>query len=385
MKRIWLAAVFFAAAFAAGAQELDVYAMIYRNSANQAERYAVLRNVAEAKLAGAGSLFAEALAQLLLEQPNFRTAAERETADASARLLCSLLGESKHAASAGDLWRVVQNFDNPLVKADALVALGQTRSAELLPQVVKTLNDLNLSPSSDREAGEKIAYGAVISLEKYRDISGYAPVFFASVGWYNRRIKDQAAQTLPFIVDDPSSALTAIIRSGGYDVKLLALEKENASKAPADARAGVALAGLEEGWRAATNDVKDRIVLSRLRKLAVDMLVKSGSSSPAAVPLLEKSYKEGIDTEERIAAVNALSLNRSDEAMRALSSFLMMLNGKRRSGNITQEDERIVRVVIPAIGVHGSPLGRPALQAVEYQDWTNAVKLLAADALKRLK
>jgi hypothetical protein len=386
MKRVSLAAAFFAVAVLSFAsEELDVYAMMYRSSATLQERYAVLRNAAEAKVPNAGALYAEALTQLLLEQPNLRSAAEKEAADASARLLAGLLGDSKYAAAAKDLWRVVENFENPLVKADALIALGQTRSTELFPFVLRTLSDLNLRPSTDPEAGEKIAYGAVIAMEKYRMIDGYAPVFFASAGWYSRRVKEQAARTLPFIVDDPSEALSAIIRSGTYDVKLLALEKENASKASADAKAGVALVGLEEGWKAATNDVKDRVTLSRLRKLAIDMLSRSGSSAPSAVPLLERSYKEGIDAEERIGAVNALSRNRSDEAAKALSSFLMALNTKRRDNNITQEDERMVRVVIPAIGAHGSTLGKLALQAVEFQDWTNAVKVLAADSLKKLR
>lgn len=387
MKRIFVAAALSAAAalLFASTEELELYSMMYRSSVSAAERYSVLRNVAEAKLSGAGTLYAEALSQLLREQPNLRSSAERDTADASARLLANLLGESKYAAAAPDLWRVVQNFDNPLVKADALVAIGQTRSEDLLPFVVKTLYELNLRPTADPESGEKVAYGAVLAMEKYRKIEGYSPVFFAATGWYSRRVKEQAAKTLPLIVDDPTEALADIIRSGEYGVKLLALEKGNESKAPAASKAGLALIGLGEGWRAATNDVKDRVTLSRLRKLAIDMLSRYESSDPAAVPPLDRSYKEGIDTEERIAAATALSRNKSDEAARALSSFLMILNGKRRANNITQEDERMVRVVIAAIGAHGSPLGRAALQQVEHQDWTNAVKVLAADAMRRLR
>lgn len=387
MKRtmILAACAFAAVTLVYGSEELDIYTMMYQQSVNAAERYAVLRNVADAKIPGAGALYAQALAQLLTEQPSLRTIAEKETADASARLLVGLLGGEKYAAAANDLWRTVDTFSNPLVKADALIALGKTRSDSHLPQVLRLLSDLNLKPSTDPEAGEKIAYGAVLALEKYRSIEGYAPVFFAATGWYGRRVRDQAAATLPYIVDDPSEAISEIIRLGGYDVKLLGLEKEVESKAPAAAKAGVAQIALEEGWKAVTNDIKDRNMLARLRKLAIATLVQNDSSEPSVVPLLERSYKEGIDAEEKIAAVNALSRNKSDEAARALSSFLLALNAKRRSGGITQEDERMVRVVIPAIGAHGSPLGRPALQAVDFLEWTNAVKVLAADALKRLR
>ncbi len=386
MKRTSLLAALAATAVCAFAsEELDIYTMLYQQSTTAAERFSVLRNISDAKVPGAGALYAQALGQLLTEQPSLRTTAEKETADSSAQLLAALIGQEKYAAAAGDLWRVVENFDNPLVKADALIALGKTRAPELLPQVLKTINGLNLRPTSDPEAGEKVAYGAIIALEKYRAMEGYTPVFFAANGWYSRRIKDQATATLPFIVDDPTEPLSAIIKSEGYPVKLLALEKANESKAPAASKAKVAAIAHSEGWRAATNDIKEKNTLAQLRKLAIKMLVSTAASDPAAVPSLEKSYKEGIDTEERLSAITALSVNRSDDSARALSSFMMVLNAKRRANNITPEDERIVRALLPAMGAQGSPIMKPALQAVEYLEWTNAVKVLAADALKKLQ
>ena len=365
-------------------EELDIYTMLYKDSSSAAERFAVLKNVAESNIPGAGSLYAEALAQLLLEQPTLKTIAERETADASARLLANLLGEAGYAASAGDLWRAVQSFSNPLVKADALIAIGRTRSPAHIDFVVKTLSDLNLNPTSDQDAGEKTAYGAILALEKYRESAGYLPVFFASTGWYSRRVKDQAAATLPLIMDDPSEPLSSVIKSSGYEVKLLALQKADESKAPAAKKAGVALIGLTEGWRAATNDVKDRVRLASLRKLSIGMLIRYGSASDAAIPVLERSYKEGIDMEERLGAIQALASIKSDGAARSLSSFLMILNGKRKSNDITQDDERLVRAVIPALGSTGKTVARPALKTVENLEWTNAVKVLAADALKKI-
>lgn len=385
-KRIILvAALAMAAVFAFASEELDVYTFLYRSSATAAERYAILRNVADAKTPGAGALYAEALARLLQEIPNLKSTAEKESADSSALLLATLLGQEKYAAAANDLWRVVDSFDNPLVKAEALIALGKARSPELFPQVKKVLADLNLKPTADPDAGEKIAYGAVIALEKYRSIEGYRAVFIASTAWYSRRVKEQASATLPFIMDDPSEPLTAIIQSEGYDLKLLALEKEDQSKAPSEAKSGVALVALGEGWRAATNDIQDRSILTRLRKLSLEMLVRHASSAPTTVPYLERSYKEGADLEEKLAAITALSLNKSDESARALSSFLMMLNARRRSNAITQEDERVVRALIPALGTQGNTLLKPSLQAVEYMEWTNAVKQLAADALKKIR
>lgn len=387
MKRaLFAASLLLAAAAAFGSEELDIYTYLYRDASTAAERLGVLRSVSEAKLGGAGQLYAEALSQLLLEQPTLRTTAEREAADASARLLSGLLGDAKYAAAAGDLWRVIEIFNNPLVKADALIALGRIRAVDYLPQVVRTLSDLNLTPTSDPEAGERIAYGAILALEKYREPSGYLPVFFAATGWYNRRIKDQASSALPYIIDDPSEPLSTVIRSStySYEAKHLALQTAESSKASNAAKAGVAVLALGEGWRAATRDVRQQMVLSNSRKLAIDIVRRYRSPDPAVIPLLERSYKEGIDMEEKLGSVAALASIASDDAARALSSFLLVLNAKRKAGNITQEDERMVRAVIPAIGAAARPAGRPALQSVEHLDWTNAVKVLAVEALKNI-
>ncbi len=386
MKRIILAGILtLFASITFASEELDIYTWLYRGAGNATERLGVLRNVAEAKLDGTGELYAEAISQLLLEQPRMRTSAEKETADAMARLLTNLLGESKYTGAANDLWRMVEAFDNPLVKADALIALGRIRSEAHLELIVRLLEDLNLNPAADREKGEKIAYGAILSLEKYRNLSGYSPVFFAANSWYSRRVKDQAIAALPYIVDDPSDAISSIIKSGTYEIKLLGLQKENESKASASAKSDVALLGLGEAWKSATNDVKERVILSRIRKLSIDMMVKYGSSTPDAVPLLERCYKEGIDAEEKLGAITALSMNKSDAAAQALASFLLNMNSKRRANDIKQEDERMVRAIIPALGTQGSTKGRIALQQVELTDWTNAVKVLATEALKKLR
>jgi hypothetical protein len=264
--------------------------------------------------------------------------------------------------------------------------MGRIRNPDYLAQILQTLSDLNLNPTADPEAGGRIAYGAILALEKYREPVGYNPVFFASVGWYNRRIKEQAAKSLPFIIDDPSEPISAILRSSSYsyDIKLIALQKQEASKAAVSAKASVAAVALGESWRASTADQVQRMVLANTRKLSIDMLKRYGSTDAAIVPLLKQSYDRGVDTEERLAAVSALSAISSDDAVRTLSGFLLGLNTKRRDNNITQEDERMVRAVIPALGATASPLARAALRNVDTLDWTNAVKVLAAEALKKI-
>ncbi|HON12748.1 MAG TPA: hypothetical protein PK897_01345, partial [Treponema sp.] len=388
MKRFFSLLLIGLSAFGAFASEaMDVYTFLYEQAASPQERLAVLKSLSDQNIDGAGQLYAQALTQLLQEFPSLKTTAERDAADQSARLLAQLLGNSKYTAAAGDLWRVVENFSNPLVKADALIAMGKLRNVDYAELIEKLLYDLNLKPATDPEAGEKIAYGAILALEKYQQPSGYLPVFFAATGWYNKRIREQAERSLPYIMDNPEVPLTSLIRSSAYtyDIKFLALQRMEASKAPADAKARVAVIALAEGWRASTMDVKQRVQLGNSRKLAIDMIRRYKTEDTTVLPLLERSYKEGIDTEEKLNAVAALSAIGTDDAARLLSNFLLALNAKRKANNITQEDEQLVRAVIPALGATGKSVARPALQAVEYQDWTNYVKTLAQDALKQIK
>lgn len=388
MKRLILIVFISLCAIGVYASEaMDVYTFLYEQATSPQERLAILKSLSDQHIDGAGQLYAQALSQLLQEFPSLKTTAERDAADQSARLLAQLLGTSKYTAAAGDLWRVVENFSNPLVRADALIAMGKLRNLDYAELIEKLLYSLNLKPASDPEAGEKIAYGAILALEKYQQPTGYLPVFFAATGWYNKRIREQAEQSLPYILENPEAPLSELIKSSAYtyDVKLIALKRMEASKAADDAKARVAVIALGEGWRSATMDVKQRVQLSNIRKLSIDMVRRYTTLDKAVLPLLERSYKEGIDLEEKLNAVAALSSIGTDDAARILSSFLLVLNAKRKANNITQEDEQLVRAVIPALGATGKSVARPALQAVEYQDWTNYVKVLAQDALRKIK
>lgn len=388
MKRFFSFLLIGLSAFGAFASEaMDVYTFLYEQATSPQERLAVLKSLSDQNIDGAGQLYAQALTQLLQEFPSLKTTAERDAADQSARLLAQLLGNSKYTAAAGDLWRVVENFSNPLVKADALIAMGKLRNGDYAELIEKLLYSLNLKPASDPEAGEKIAYGAILALEKYQKPSGYLPVFFAATGWYNKRIREQAERSLPYILDNPETPLSGLIKSSAYtyDIKFLALQRMEASNAPSDAKARVAVIALGEGWRASTMDVKQRVQLGNSRKLAIDMIRRYKTEDTTVLPLLERSYKEGIDTEEKLNAVAALSAIGNEDAARLLSNFLLALNAKRKANNITQEDEQLVRAVIPALGATGKSVARPALQAVEYQEWANYVKVLAQEALKQIK
>ncbi|MDR1277591.1 MAG: hypothetical protein LBK02_02450, partial [Treponema sp.] len=346
----------------AESEELDIYTYLYNGALTNSEQLAILQNVAELKISGAGEFYAGALHRLVTDYQNIRNVTEKSAADEQVQLLAELLGNEKHNAAAPDLWRVVETFSDPLVKAEALMALGKMRAVAFLPQVVKLLTDLNNTSTPDRLTGERIAFGAIISLEKYQDISGYLPVYFASIGWYSDRIKAQALKSLPIISADPKEPMTQVIQSGGYNyaTKLAALQAIENSGISSPAKAEVAVTALSEGWRASTADPRQRGILNQMRKLAMNMIYRYGTEAETVYPLLERSYTQYADRidgdqGEALDAIATLAALGTDESARRLSKFLEDLNTKRQRDNIRQKEEGLVREIIPALGKTGRP------------------------------
>jgi len=370
----------------AAQEDVDVYAYLYNAALTNTAQLDILQNMSEARLSGAGEFYAKALRKLLAEYKNIKTVTEKMAADEQAILLSAMLGTEKYTQAASDLWLVVDGFSAPLVKAEALMALGKIRAVNYLPQVIRVLESLNTSPTADRLTGERIAFGAIIALEKYQDPSGYLPVFFASIGWYSERIKSQAARSLPFIAKEPAPYMLEVVKGSGYDysTKYAALKTIEAAKVDNKNKVSVAVAAFIEGWRGSSTDVQLRTTLADMRKMAIKMINRYKTSDVSIYPLLERSYSHGYDMQEKLEAVATLASLGTDESAQLLSKFLMELNNKRLNDNIKQEDEQMVRAVIPALGKTGRTLGKQALIAVGGSNWTPAVKRLADDAMKKL-
>jgi HEAT repeat protein len=368
------------------AQDMDFYTQQFDNMDTIQGQLGIVRSVAEDGSGGV-EFYAHALDRLLTEYPTVTGNNEKKNADDMAKLLCQKLGEAEYTEAGLNLWRVVENFFDPLVKTEALRALGKVQATDLLPQVIQLLTDITNAPATDRLNQEQIAFGAIDGLEAYRDSSGYLPVFFASAGWYSDRVKQRARQALPNIMDNPADPLISVIKSSsyGYGVKYAALEVLEASDVTAQQKAAGAVAALTEAWRASTNQVGQRSILTENRKLALKMVRRYGTEDTNVYPLLERCYKEGADEEEQIAALAALSALATDDSARRLSSFLADMNERLRRGTLSREDERMVRVIIPALGNTGRPLARTALRSVLNLDWTGAVQRLAQDALKKIQ
>ncbi|MDR2394302.1 MAG: hypothetical protein LBD93_09150 [Treponema sp.] len=367
-------------------EELEFYTNELNKSLTVAEQLGILRIVRDAEIADSASFYASALSRLLRVYPNIRDTRELDAADECIRLITDQLSEAQYTEAGQDLWRAVQVSRNPLVKSDALIALGKVGATDLLPQVVQTLLDTNAEPSINRISGERIAYGAILSLEHYKDPTGYLPVYFAAHGWYSQWVRNQAETSLPLIAEDPSEALIEVIHRPGYayPYKYLALRSLEKSEIGDESKAQAALAALYEGWRASTNVPQQQRDLVSMRKLAIDMLSRYGIEDATVYPLLERSYLHGADEEERIGAIGALSKIGTEDAATLLASFITLMNNSLERGILTPRDERFLRVLLPALGATGQALGEPVLQQVIAHNWPYGIHTLARDALDSL-
>ena len=367
-------------------EEIDMYEYLYNVSISHAAKLDILQNMAEGEYSGAGEFYTRALRRLIADYNNIKDVTERHAADEQVTILSKLIGNERYSQAAPDLWLVVDGFAAPLVKAEALMALGKIHTDMYLPQVIRVLESLNTTPTADRLYGERVAFGAILALEKFQDPSGYLPVYFASIGWYSDRIKSQANRSLPLIAEDPTPFMMEVIKGPGhnYYAKNAALRSMEAAKVDNKNKAEVAVAALTEGWRGATTDVQLRVTLADMRKLAINMINRYKTDDESVYPLLARSYTQGIDADEKLSAIAALASLGTEESAQRLSNFLMTLNNRRLNNVTTREDEQMVRAIIPALGQAAQIVSRPALEAVGASSWTPAVRALADDALSKL-
>jgi hypothetical protein len=379
---------------ATGAEDLEIYMFLYENSRTVTDQYNIMVVLQTRKLAGAGDFYAKAFTRLVNQIPNIQRsapAAEKAAADDLAQTLALLLGDEKYARSADDLWRAVGAFSSPQVKAESMISLGKLRAVTYLDPIIRVLSDLNAAPPRGREEVDSksiVARGAILALEKFRDEKGYLPIFIMSVGIYPERIKELARATLPILLEDPSELLTEqVIKSSSYppDSKFVALQTIEEANAPDSSKAAAAVAALSEGWRQTTNDVRQRGQIAQMRKTCIDMIRRYGTTDPMVYPLLERSYKEGLDDKEKLDSIQCLGALGTADAVKLLDSSMMILIGKLQSGALNRSENEMIRAIINAMGVAGKASSRaPLRQLLSLEAVTNAVKQLANDALATL-
>jgi hypothetical protein len=371
MKRIFIVLFLSFFGMTIFAQDMSYYTADYmRPDGSFAERLAVLEAVRDTNRTGIGSFYHEALKYLLVRTPELKSRTEREAAEQSVIILSQGLGAEKYTAAATDLWYTIDAYD--VVKGTnegnamqaALIALGQVNGRDYIPHVVQRLNDYNTQTYRNAETRRRIqtaVIGCINALETFQDISGYRPVFFASVGSYDPAVKQIAANALPNIAVDPGDVINGIIVDLGSNpaVKLEALREMLKTRAPNSSKAKVAAGALATGWSYTISDKANQERLRDMRKIAIETIRQYGVTDNSVYGNLEKSYSNNFinskpDYDEIMLTLNALAAVKSNEAVSLLTKFLSELNGRRRSGPWADKERQVFQWVVSCIGATGT-------------------------------
>jgi len=384
-------------AFAAPGDSVEIYELHYdavtKNDvvSPHTAQLEILQEMAKTQPSGATEFYARALRRLVGEYTDIKGNNEKKAADEKAIILAAQLGAAKYAPAASDLWLVAKEpngFETPMARAEAMMALGNIPATAYIPQIIRVLESMNLKPQANRLAGERIATGAIVALERYKDPSGYIPVFMASIGWYSDIVRDQATKSLAIIADDPSPFMLEVVKKPSYKPydKFSALKSIEASKVDNKKKVEVAVEALNQGWLLGNSkDVQVRKTLVDMRMMAINMINRYKSDDQAIYRLLERSSTDrNSSMDEKFSSIATLASQKTPEAAKRLSNILDGLNRQRLQNNINQEDEQLVRAVIPALGQLGLSEGKPSLAAVGSSNWPPAVKTLADEALKQI-
>jgi hypothetical protein len=372
----------------AQSSQLDFYTRRFNSAITAVDELGVLRLVVSENIDDSGSFFALALKRVLMEYPSITGNQEINAADDAVRLIADQISTLKYADAAFDLWRVVQVIPNPVVQMDALIALGEIEATEYTSRIILLLEHITQDRSIDRQGQERIAYGAILALEKLAvgNVDAYLAIYYASQGWYGQWVKNKASESCAVIFDDPAEPLSSVLVSRNYaywDQRYAALSALDVSEStPADAKASAAMIALEECWNSAPQQVRG---IATMRKLAIDMIGKYGVADPKVYALLNRSYRMPFDIDEQLRVIHSLSLVKETEAADLLASFIDIINNKQEWGTIQDSDERLMRALLPAIGATGgSEKGEESLEKVlDIKGWSRVITNLASQSLKK--
>jgi hypothetical protein len=388
MKRFFACiALTLAAAVCFAAETAEIYQTLYKQAEGLQQKYAAILNLVALNDKTTAPVLSSALEELLLAQKAYKSPVDNTLYGQTLRVLAQALGDYKYSAAAPSLWDVVQQVPDPLADAEAMMAIGKMRDLDYVERIADKLRDLNLQPTEDSDAGEKLAYGAIVALDKFKDVRGFSPVFFASDAWYSQRVREQAAQSLLDISADPTDPIKVILGTEDSPArKLRALQAEVASNAKDGSKVEVAILALNLGHLKAPRDKVEAKLLSDMRKLALRSLVAYKATGADPVDGCGLSYAKGFDDEERLLALQALGANGSDQSATALRDIIQRLNADQQAGVADETRNRMAKAAIENTAVSKNKIVSPALLAVSIDDkWSDGIVHAAQDALKAIE
>jgi len=374
-------------AYAGADQSGESWSRLYRRMPDIKQKYSIIQNIAPLDDRTLEPFLLSSLNQLVYgDLAAYRTdRAAYDDWEILTRALVHELGDIKAQSAGAVIWDVVRSAETPLLKAEGLIALGMIRASEYAPEIALILRNLNFNTRTDRDNAEIEAYGAVISLEKLKDQAGFEPLFYAAVGWYQDRVTEAAENALLSLNDDPTPQLILVMKStANYTEKRQALALGMKSNAPAASKVSLAAECLREGLKYAETDYQKNRDLENLRIEAINALITLDSASPDSPALINKAIDRG-RTDEKLIAIQALSVDGGDIAVEFLAGRLSSFNLRQSSGLALNREELIlIRQLVFALGEARNPLGLESLQEMAFVDYTPAILRQADEAIAKI-
>lgn len=366
----------------------EVWKRMYNRATTIDQQYAIMQNIVAMDDPSLIDMLDDALAEQIASLEDQMNRTERARKDELMRMIVNELSALKAEESAGTIFTLYNAVDNHILKADCLVALGNIRAIDLVPQISTILRNLNFNTNTEPQVAEILAFAAVVSLERMRDVRGFEQVFYASQGWYSRRVKERAAKALKTISEDPTEPIITILTGpdSNYETKLKALEVESESTAPIENKSRVSILALQEGLRYSPNNKTESNQLAKLRQSAMVNLINNGYKGPDVAEDLGHAYDRAEDINERLISIQAMGVNGTDETVGWLSKKLGEFNSNQLSGIAANQTELIyIRQMISSLGLSGNINAKPILLEVQFSDYTPAIVRLAKEAISNLE
>jgi hypothetical protein len=385
-KFLVAAALLIAVAIPAFADDATrIYGRILAEADTVQQKYSVALTIASKNDPDAAPYVADALDWVLAARSAIKRGPEAETYERLTRVLLKSLGDWHYTNAAASVMRTVDDSPDALTKAEALIALGSMRAVEYAERISLMLRDLNNQPTADSDYGEKVAYGCVLALERMRSPIGFAPLFFASEGWYSRRVREQAERSLSLVLDDPSDAISSLLSVETPPRMVKALDLELRSKASAEARTRVAALALSRGVIVSPRNRTEQNQLAELRSKAMNALASTASAGVSTAADVAEAYRIAA-TDERLMALKALGADKSGPAAVVLRDIILALNADQKAGLVDETRNTLMRAALQNATRNAGKELAPAIQSVLLNDgWSSGILSLASAAQAALQ
>ncbi len=386
LRILAMGAALVAASVPAFANEaVRIYGQLLLDAETVEQKYAVATSATAVDPAELAPYLSDALDWALAARSTIKRGPEAETYERLTRQLLKGLGDARYVNAAPSAMRAVDDSPDPLTKAEALIALGSMRAVEYAGRVALLLRDLTNQPSADRDSGEKIAYGCVLALERMRSPVGFAPLFFASEGWYSKRVRDQAERSLVLVLPDPSEAIAALLAIETPPRMIKALDLELRSTAPAAGKRTIAALALSRGISASPRNRTEQNQLSELRVKAMNHLAAAGPGDGAIAANVAEAYRIG-PVDERLVALKTLGAEKSSASATALRDIILEIDSAQRAGLVDETRNALMRAALQNATINAGKELAPAIQTVLINTgWSSGVLSLASAAQKALQ